>query len=238
MSTPIPTLSHIPTRARAKWSRVVIRALAAIVLYNSVASWTELLMLPKTVLCHPQGTKHSTESLASFTLDRLDRWEIGERSSLWADAVRPSARSKRNVNNSWEFKQARAEDLCREGLDGKACAMLQTKGLVTPSRQTARELEALHPRGDIPPRTPLRDLALPPDISPALVWKMLCSFPKGTSPGPTGLRASHLLEACTLSNKALVLEQLVCVVRNLALGSAPRDIVPFLGGARLLASPK
>ena len=75
-------------------------------------------------------------------------------------------------------------------------------------------------------------------MSTALVFKMLQSFPKGTSPGPTGVRASHLVEACTLANKAVVLEQLNSVVSLLSVGQAPRELAPFLAGARLLASIK
>ena len=115
--------------------------------------------------------------------------------------------------------------------------MLLSKGLVEPTADAAGKLKTLHPAG-VPARQPLAEMPLPPQLSPALVDKMLRAFPQGTSPGPTGLRIQHMLDACTLANKATVIEQLTNVVSLLAHGSAPHGFAPFLGGASLFASPK
>lgn len=73
----IPTLKYVPHRAKAKWSQALVRCFAAIVLLNNMAAWSDLLMLPKAVLCVPQGSTKDAAT-AAFTLDRLDRWEAGE----------------------------------------------------------------------------------------------------------------------------------------------------------------
>ena len=231
----IPTLRYVPHRARSKWSQVLVRCLAAVVLYNNLTVWGDLLMLPKAVLCVPQGSSKD-EATAAFTLDRLDRWESGERQSLWADAPKTRAKSGRMVSD--EYKRLRAEALTREGLDGKACSALLSKGLIEPSRQSAGKVRALHPAAAVPPRRPLAEAALPPHVAPAVVSKMLRAFPQGTAPGPSGLRVQHLLDACTLANKASVIEQLSNLVALLAQGSAPHEVAPFLAGASLMASPK
>ncbi len=49
---------------------------------------------------------------------------------------------------------------------------------------------------------------------------------------------SRLVDACTQANKATVMEQLTHVVAILAHGNAPNELAPFLGGAKLMASPK
>ena len=236
-STPIPTIKHIPHRARAKLSKLLVRALAVVVLLNTTAAWTELLMLPKAVLCLPRGkTKPNALSTAAFTLDRLDRWESGERLSLWHDARRPSDTTRSPTSDT--YKALRAETLAREGLDGKACAALCSTGLVSPSDATAAKVEDLHPRKPPPQRTPASELVWPVTISSEDVHRNLRGFPKGTAPGPTGLRIQHFLEACTLANKSVVLDQLCAVSDLLARGSAPDDLAPFLAGASVCASPK
>ena len=60
-----PTLRHVPGRARWLWAMALTRAFAAVVHFNDERSWRELYMLP------------------AYTLDRLKRWEDGERIQLW-----------------------------------------------------------------------------------------------------------------------------------------------------------
>jgi hypothetical protein len=78
------------------------------VLYNSMGEWTELMMLPEAVLCLPQGPSKANETTAAFTLDRLERWEAGERLTLWADATQPQTRSEGQKANTEEARCLRA----------------------------------------------------------------------------------------------------------------------------------
>ena len=99
-------------------------AIAAAVHHNSLASWTELQMLPKAVLCSPPraGGQHTNQRVA-FTRSRLEHWLDGDRAFLWQDLLSPSGKRKRAntevVSNA--LSQQRCQNLCREGADSKAC---------------------------------------------------------------------------------------------------------------------
>ena len=105
--------------------KCLVRSLAAVVLYNTLHRWIELLMLPKCVLCAPPNTKQANSAgVAAFSLDRIARWDAGERQSLWADV--PKYRSTPGANTK-EARMTRAKALAREGLDSKACAALECR---------------------------------------------------------------------------------------------------------------
>ena len=174
------TLRHVPKLARSAWAQALTRALALVVVQNSTHAWTELLMLPKCVLCAPPrtGRKHQ-KAAAAFTLDRLGRWGDGERESLWQNLeCTPSGAQKKP---SKELCLKRAETLAREGLDSKACAALTSLGLKEPTREVLQTLRTLHPQAPVPPRTPPTDLPLPPELCVETVLKMVKSFPRGSA---------------------------------------------------------
>lgn len=69
----------------------------------------------------------------------------------------------------------------------------------------------------------------------------MCSFPKGSAPGPSGLCPSHLREAvrCPSPDQATcLLSSLTTFVNLLAAGCTPTNVAPHLYGASLLASKK
>ncbi|CAK9025335.1 unnamed protein product [Durusdinium trenchii] len=71
-----PTLRHIPQAARHLWGQALTRCLASVVRHNDATAWQELLMLPKTVLDAPKrGGRQRQKAVASYTLDRLQRWQ-------------------------------------------------------------------------------------------------------------------------------------------------------------------
>ena len=67
---------------------------------------------------------------------------------------------------------------------------------------------------------------------------MLRSFPKGSSPGPTGTRASHILHAVQVLNQTSSLDTLTDFMNHLASGLVPKDVQPFLAGAYLIGLSK
>jgi hypothetical protein len=171
------TFRHIPHRARRKWAQVLIRCLAMVVVHNSVAAWTELLMLPKCSLCTPpaKGPKAHKRTSAAYTLDRLARWEAGERASLWANYNEANGNPK--VSNSVEARHTRAITLCREGLYGKGCSALSSGGLAKSCQGAITKLRDLHPFAAPLDRTPSQNLSLAPAMSLDLVARRLRSFP-------------------------------------------------------------
>lgn len=184
-----PTLRHVPAAARHSWSQVLTRALATVAHRNDERAWRELLMLPQCVLCAPsRGGKRHSKAVAAYTLDRLQRWQEGERLSLWM--TRSPGRPRRSTAPTAEERRNLATSLAREGFDRKACAALLSKGLCPESSAAAQALQALHPQ-EAPPSAPsIQDLPVGPDIGPDLVARCLRAFPSKTAPGPTGLRNS------------------------------------------------
>ena len=231
------TLRHIPMAARHAWNQVLTRALAAVAHRNDVATWLELLMLPQCVLCAPgRGGRRHRKAAAAFTLDRLQRWQEGERLSLWES--RPRRRPPRSGPLTPEERRDIATSWGREGFDRKACAALMSKGLCPQTEETARALAALHPHRPLPSTPAMGDLPVPPALAPELVARCLRAFPVETAPGPTGLRVQHLRDACVAGGGDSFMAQLADVVNLMAQGRAPATIAPVLAGAGLVALPK
>ena len=98
-------------------------------------------------LCTPprQGKKH-VKSTESYTAARLDRWERGERLSLWRDAS--EAGKKKRISEKWQEEQRkieRAEKSVREGCYAKACSALTQSGVAANTVDTQQTLRNLHP---------------------------------------------------------------------------------------------
>lgn len=185
-----PTLRRVPAGAKYAWAQAVTRACAAVADYNDEQAWVHLLMLPQAVLCSPPrgGRKHQ-RAAAAFTLERLQRWNDGERASLWASRPQPPRSSARQLTD--EQRQAFAINLAREGFDRKACAALLSQGLCEHSPATVAALQALHPDSAAPAGPTIDELSVAPLLDLENVAQALRSFPADTAPGPTGLRVQH-----------------------------------------------
>ena len=231
------TLRHIPAAAKSLWARTLSRALAAAVHSNNPRSWQELLMLPQTVLdAPPRGGHKHAKAAAAYTLDRLQRWDAGERLTLWES--RRQLRVRHAGPRAAADRQDFAISLAREGFDGKACAALLAEGLAPDTPDNVAALRSLHPVQPAIPITPAQDLPLGPDITPALVGRALRSFPASSAPGPSGLRVQHLRDACLPGSADSFLDQLTTLVSFLSNGQACPAAAPFLAGANLVAVPK
>ena len=120
----VPTIRNIPLVLRRLWAQCLVKALAQVVWSNNIASWTELLMLPKCTLCRPKrgGKSHTSQRLA-WTRGRLQRWLAGERASLWFDL--PSYFRPQIKNLSAESAKIKRQDRCinltSEGGFSNAC---------------------------------------------------------------------------------------------------------------------
>ncbi len=164
MSSKVRTLKHVPKKARLLWAQAFTRAMAQVNDTQSVQAWTELLMLPKCVLLAPPrgGKKHRNKS-AAFTLDRLSCWLAGERTTLWEEATKGHKRSHTKQDSPEDLRR-RAEALCREGFDRKACSALLSAGILPESPDTTKELRNLHPRAPAPQSPDLATLPAAEEI--------------------------------------------------------------------------
>eukprot|EP00435_Cladocopium_sp_Y103_P064641 s718_g26.t1 len=232
-----PTLRHVPKPAQHTWGQVLARTLATVAHSNDDKAWRELMMLPQAVLCSPQrGGRRHQKAAAAYTLDRLHRWQEGERLSLWQS--RPSPRKGSSDRPSVEQRRELAIGLAREGFDRKACTASLSQGLCPADDSTLQQLKALHPESTPPPAQHLGDLPVPPEVAPDLLTRCLRAFPAETAPGPSGLRVQHLRDACPAGGSEAVVAQLCAVVNLLAQGRAPDYVAPVLAGASLVALPK
>ena len=228
------TIRHVPSAARHAWAQVLTRALAAAAHRNDDKAWRELCMLPKCVLCAPhRGGRQHRKATAAYTLDRLHRWQEGERLSLWESRT---ALKRGPGLLELEQRKALAIGLAREGFDRKACAALLSKGLCPPTAATAEALRALHRQQPPPTAVVMNDLPVAPEIAPSRDASGL--FPSETAPGPSGLRVQHLMDANVAGGSDAFLSQLTAVVNLLAQGRAPEFLAPVLAGAGLVALPK
>ena len=66
----------------------------------------------------------------------------------------------------------------------------------------------------------------------------LRSFPKGSAPGPSGTRASHLLHAIQINNQTPALDVLTDFVNHLSAGLVPLEVQPFLAEVHLIGLSK
>ena len=97
-----------------------------------------------------------------------------------------------------------------------------------------------HPQS-APPAIPSTPLPPAVRVSELDMVRALKSFPNGTAPGPSSLRANHLKEAVfcpSPTQSEFALKGLVGVVNLLVAGRAPSCIITFLCGASLLACQK
>ncbi|CAE7316738.1 unnamed protein product [Symbiodinium sp. CCMP2592] len=230
-----PTLRHVPGRARHLWARALTRALAAVVHRNDETSWRELLMLPQSVLDPPRrGGKQHAKAAAVYTLDRLKRWEDGERLLLWQTRQQPQRGRRRPLSKTQ--RQDLATSLAREGFEGKACAALLSTGLAPEDPETTAAIRALHPVHASPAVPAMHQLPPAPELVPDVVAKALRSF--NAASAPSGLRVQHLRDACAPGSSAALLEQLTAVLNLLAQGQACPTAAATLAGAGLVAIPK
>lgn len=194
-------------------------------------------MLPKCVLDAPKrGGRQHQKAVAAYTLDRLQRWQAGERQSLWDTRSQPSG-SRRQPPSGRE-RQELAISLAREGYDRKACAALLSTGLCPTTPATVQALQALHPVRPPPSSPATHALPIAPEVTVDVVAKALQSFPADRAPGPSGLRVQHLREAASAGESDALLEHLASLIGLLVQGQACPAAAAAFAGASLIALPK
>ena len=206
-------------------------------------------MLPRCVLASPvNGGRTHWREVQRLVKTRIQRFQAGEVSELWSEALVESDKyaRKRNPKKSSislsKVNASRARRAVEEGQYRKAIQALSSSGLANVTPDVIDEMLSKHPQCAPPtiPSDPSYHPALP-DISESLVLKAIRSFQSGTAPGPSCLRANHLKEAvlCPSPDRAVqALRAITGVVKLLVAGLAPQEVIPHLCGASLLPCQK
>ena len=247
LQTSIPTLQHVPKVVRNRWTRILGECLSAVCSRpDDISCWSSLFMLAKCVLASPAaGRRMRWREIFKLVKSRLDRWAAGEFGALWQEAVsgaRVLADLARSSPGSLQRSRniRRAKQASQEGQYRKAIQTLSSEGLASPSAEVLKEMLTKHSQA---PQPTLPEGPTPPPaiLCESNVLKCVCSFPKGSAPGPSGLHPGHLREAtrCPSPDQAnRFLSVLTTFVNLLAAGRTPLDVTPYLCGATLLASKK
>lgn len=189
-------------------------------------------MLPRCILGNqPYG--NWLETLRSVR-SRMSRWQSGDVVGLWSDVLanegksnhrlrkepKPSNPDTLQASNVRRAKRAIAAGQYRKGIEA-----LSSEGLAPATPEVLEEMLSKHPQSTLP-------------LTPYVV-QALRSFPSDSAPGPFLFRANHFKEAIhcptpDCGNKALL--AITRTVNLLCAGQAPKEVVPHLYGATLLAT--
>ena len=154
---------YLSTNAKLSFARTLSSALRAVVLEDSVESWSKPFMQPKCVL---PSSKHGGRHNMPVPIDVLcQMWLDGRLRDLWKLAVAHAASSNHAHQkvDPVRKKLASAISLAQDGLYGKVCQTLTSSG-ATPNNQTTwNVLVNKHPSCACPlvPDTPHTDFKLP-----------------------------------------------------------------------------
>ena len=244
----ISTLRHVPKVCRAGWAGVVGGVFQAICADPSnVDAWVKLFMLARCILANPsRGGRSHWREIQRTVQSRISFWKEGKFHVLWDDVLaanrqltqrlaRPHPNSPSNTPSSVPNPQQvrRARRAVEDGQYRKAIQYLSSAGI---AHSTTDVLNAMLSQS-VPPPVPNSPTPSSISVSESDIVRALHSFPCGTAPGPSCLRATHLKEAVFCSSPVLstrALKGLHGIVNLLCAGQVPNCVVPHLCGATLL----
>lgn len=208
---PIPTMRFVPAACRNAVARE---------LESALADPANLLLFAKFVLAetHRGGKNRSRAKVVFARLAVWQRNSIQGRLEIMQQQVRDQRRSRRQREVQ---PHVRAERLARSGLLTKAMQALRAAKMAPADEETLRILRELHPaspKPNSPPPIRFDDI----DITDANVMDAVHSFPPGSAPGPSGLRAEHLQNLLAASGSRL-LGKLTGLVRRIARGEVDTE---------------
>jgi hypothetical protein len=212
----------------------------------SMDNLTRCLALPKAIFPHvPASTSRGGLSAPAIIRERLRRWTAGDLFALFEEAV---CRATQRVPNGTSFSAdttriRRTRGLARQGAFRKAAQALSSAPQAPSAPATVAGLLELHPPAVSGPVLD-RSVLPPPTLisaSEVEVESALSGFLRGSAPGASGLRHSHLadmLHAPSPQAAALASDAVTNLVNRLASGRAPTSFAPWLCGAPLTALAK
>ena len=245
----LPTLRHVPKGARNEWAHLLTGLCFNIAHYPSrLVNWQLFFMLPRCILATPvRGGRTHWREVLKLVQSRIRRWKAGEIGELWSAMLEEGSRwSRRRRPKSPTPESQRHSNVRRaklateEGQYRKALQALLSEGIATPSSSIVEEMLAKHPQAPVP-SIPHDPPPPPPNISHDTVIRAIRSFPAGSAPGPSQLRAAHLKEAILCPSPVRAAQSigaLTSLVQKLSSGQVPAEVTPHLCGATLLACKK
>ena len=254
----LSTLRHVPGSVRPRVQLAMAHALRALVnRMDSISLW-QLQAFPKLVIKGTGDPKsHPGLDAGQVVAARLDLWEAGAFCELWVQAKTESAKIKKRSGrpNGTKPAEKRIDErlvgsmraLVAEGAPRKALNLLTSDGLhdiEDPS--VLPRLQALHPAGSPVDLSTVPSPADPglPSLEDVKFWseavlKGVADFPRGSAPGPSGLRPSCLFDLLKrgphVSKLAMELAALVALAAH---GHLPADLAPLFGAASLIPLKK
>ena len=213
----VPTLRHVPSSFQREFSDALASYLHLYSLHKTDEWLFGVLSLPKLVLraTTMQG-KNKVDHLTGTLRSRLGAFLAGDLTRLWDQLIidhpnalntgRPETRARKKARTTQgpvpSHVLAQIRQLLHDGAAKKALQLLNSIGTHDPHDPAIwLKLQSLHPA----PKTRMPE-SLPEDLDPQLgdgdagFWDPLVSdsilrFPRGSAPGPSGLRPAHLQDA-------------------------------------------
>jgi hypothetical protein len=254
----IPTLQHVPQDARVTVARSLERVLRRCSVGDDHAGWWELFLWPKCILARP--TRGGHRAIARSLMQRCAAWQRGNVRELWdaacsdhpiRDPLAQPALTTVDEELDLPFELdtlgddtteasrdalTRVTRLVRAGQFSRAMTAAAATRPLPPTAATVAMLQELHPRAD--PPLPVDILEPPPDgPTPSQLKRLLRGFKPGSGAGPSGLRASVLVDLLK-PNATDLATHLAQAVTSFVRGEVPVMFRPFFFGACLTGLPK
>jgi len=198
-------------------------------------AWIEEAMFYKAVITRDKRGLKQVQSYAAAK-NRLDRWEQGERKTLWDD-LQPPKIKKKSKGPTEEQKLERVNKLGEQGKAGKALNAATSPGLALDTPDVQKMLESKFPERS----GPNRNRPIPPfqhQASREEVVKEIRSFANGATPGPTGLWPQFLKDMIGAESDEDIVGVYVERVQLFIDGRVPGFLRPWYGGGRLVGIGK
>ena len=234
----VQTVKHVPRSTRPLLAEVLsgefLRACE-----NGIWGFVRLFMFAKAVLrVPPRGGRKKRLVIKQLLLSRLRQWQQGNLVALWTAARQEcQSRSTRQSVSIAKSNARRSLNLAREGRFGDAMKVLGSCGCASrDDPMVLDELKSRHPEHALPEWSD--DIPPPLVVDSLAVLSALESFPRGSSPGFSQLRAQHLLDimkGAYVPDAQLCLANLSRFMTKLLAGKCDPRIAPWLSGAPLTA---
>jgi hypothetical protein len=210
----------------------------------SLDDFTCLLIFPKSILSLlPSRENRGALSAGSIIRDKLRRRVEGEEMAFFEEAA-GTARSRVQPTGLPALDEARlrrARGLKCQGAFRKAAQALSSAPQAPKGEATVSLLQPLYPPPTQGPKPDRAHLYSPLTLNAEDIQASLRIFLKGSAPGASALRHSHIegmITAPSPQAAATALEALVSLENTLASGRAPSSFATWLCGALLTALAK